>query len=54
MGLKHTSIFCTLVLRVQATLGIHGFHEISLWEFGSGSTLILNEMVTRMGVEKRK
>ena len=54
MGLKHTSRFCTLVLRVQATLWIHGFREIAPWEMSSGSILILNDMLTRMGVEKGK
>lgn len=43
-----------MVLRVQATLGIHGFREIAPWEMSSGRILILNEMLTRMGVEKGK
>lgn len=39
MGLKCTTIFCTLAHRHEATLGIHGFHEIAFWEIGSGNRM---------------
>lgn len=37
MELQRIHVFCFVVLRVQAPLGIHGFHETAPWEICSGS-----------------